>query len=145
VPGSFGPVCEHLFVTSEGHPHAVFRRALERRSVAAAWAAAAGLPQLTLADALALSLLVRDREPHRYDRVAVRWLARFCDEEAGVQLDEATLIAAHLAAFRAPAPLAAARSFAELLDAHGRRQLAQAVRRWEIELAAHAQPGRAAR
>ena len=132
-------------MTSEGHPYAVFRRALERRSVAAAWAAAAGLPQLTLADALALSLLVRDREPHRYDRVAVRWLARFCDEEAGVELDEAMLVAAHLAAVRAPAPLAAARSFAALLEARGRRQLAQAVRGWEVELAGTAQTERAAR
>jgi hypothetical protein len=43
---------------------------------------------------------VRDREPQRYGRAAVRWLARFCDEQAGVDLDEASLVAAHLAAFR---------------------------------------------
>ena len=132
-------------MTSEGHPYAVFRRALERRSVAAAWAAAAGLPHLTPADALSLSLLVRDREPHRYDRVAVRWLARFCDEQAGVELDEAMLVAAHLAAVRGPAPLAAARSLAALLEARGRRQLAQAVRGWGVELAGTAQTERAAR
>src|SRR5919201_5840649 len=125
-----------MFVTSEGHPYAIFRRALERRHVAAAWAAAAGLPQLNLADALALCLLVRDREPRRYGRVAVRWLARFCNEQPGVELDEAALVAAHLVAFRAPDPLAAARAFAELLETRGRRDLAQPVRRWEAELAA---------
>ena len=37
---------------------------------------------------------MRDREPQRYGRAAVRWLARFCDEEAGVDLDEATLVVA---------------------------------------------------
>src|SRR5207248_936103 len=128
----------HVFVTSQGHPYAVFRRALERRHVAAAWAAAAGLPQLTLADALALCLLVRDYEPHRYGRLAVRWLARFCDEQPGVELEEAALVAAHLVAFRARDPLAAARAFSELLETRGRRELAQAVRRWEAELAADA-------
>jgi hypothetical protein len=61
-----------------------------------------------------------------------------CDEQPAVELDEAALVAAHLAAFRAPAPLAAARAFAELLDARGRRESAQAVRRWEIEVAAPA-------
>jgi hypothetical protein len=125
-----------VFVTSEGHPYAVFRRALERRHVAAAWAAAAGLPQLTLADALALCLLVRDREPQRYGPLAVRWLSRFCKEQPAVELDEAALVAAHLVAFRAPKPVAAARAFAELLETRGRRELAQAVRRWEIELTA---------
>ena len=136
-----------MFVTSQGHPYAIFRRALERRHVAAAWAAASDLPQLTLADALALCLLVRDREPRRYGRVAVRWLARFCDEQEGVELDEAALVAVHLAAFRAPAPLAAARAFAELLEARGRQQLAQPVRQWQVELAnkaAAAHPTRAA-
>src|SRR5712691_1009241 len=91
------PACEHVFVTSQGHPYAIFRRALERRHVAAAWAAAADLPQLTLADALAFCFLVRDREPRRYGRLAVRWLARFCDEQAGVDMDEAALVAVHLA------------------------------------------------
>jgi hypothetical protein len=66
----------------------------------------------------------------------VRWLARFCDEQPAVELDEAALVAAHLVAFRSPEPLAPARAFAELLETRGRRELAQAVRRWEIELAA---------
>jgi hypothetical protein len=29
-------------------------------------------------------LLVRDREPHRFARVALRWHARFCAETAAV-------------------------------------------------------------
>jgi hypothetical protein len=66
----------------------------------------------------------------------VRWLARFCDEQPAVELEEAAPVAAHLVAFRAPDPHAAARAFAELLETRGRRELAQAVRRWELELAA---------
>src|SRR3954468_1934217 len=43
---------------------------LERRNVGAAWAAAAELQVVGLADALALCLLVRDREPAKF------WVSR---------------------------------------------------------------------
>jgi hypothetical protein len=39
--------------------------------------AARELDGLTLADALALTLLIADAEPARFDRPAVRWHARF--------------------------------------------------------------------
>src|SRR6266542_3390221 len=48
-------------MTSQGHSYARFRRAIERRSVAAAWATATELEQVSLADSLSLVLLVRDR------------------------------------------------------------------------------------
>ena len=48
-------------MTSQGHPCTRFRRVLERRSVILAWAAAAELGHVTLEDALALCLLVRDK------------------------------------------------------------------------------------
>jgi hypothetical protein len=41
-------------VASQGHPYAIFRRALERRSLPAAWAAAHDLGSMTLADSLEL-------------------------------------------------------------------------------------------
>jgi hypothetical protein len=72
-------------VTSQGHPYAVFRRPIERRNLVAAWAAASELQTLSLPDALALCLLVLDREPARFPRFALRWQARLCAETATVQ------------------------------------------------------------
>jgi hypothetical protein len=41
-------------MTSDGRPHAIFRRSIERRNLSGAWGAAHEMPQLSLADALAL-------------------------------------------------------------------------------------------
>jgi hypothetical protein len=128
-------------MTSQGHPYARFRRALERRNVASAWAAAAELAHVSLADALSLCLLLRDREPARYQPAALRWLGRFCLEEQGVRLDEAMLVATHLVAVAGDASLATASSLASLFESRGRRELANAVRRWEVELAAAKKAG----
>jgi hypothetical protein len=49
--------CEHMFVTSQGSPYARLRRALATGNPTIAWAAAAELPSVELADALALCLL----------------------------------------------------------------------------------------
>jgi hypothetical protein len=42
-------------VTSQGHPYAIFRRALDRRDLSAAWAAATEIPKVSLEDAGALA------------------------------------------------------------------------------------------
>jgi hypothetical protein len=58
---------EHVFVTSQGHPYARFRRAIASGNLLIAEAAARDLQQLSLADALELCLLNRG-EPERYER-----------------------------------------------------------------------------
>ena len=68
-------------MTSQGHPHAIFRRALERKVLPAAWAAAHELGRLNLADALDLVLLVAEQDPDKYPRVALRWHARTAPSE----------------------------------------------------------------
>ena len=52
--------------TSQGHPYAVFQRALKRRNVLSALAAAKDLPQLSLVDALELTVLVARKDPSRH-------------------------------------------------------------------------------
>jgi hypothetical protein len=122
-------------VTSQGHPYARFRRALESGNVVNAWAAAAELEHVSLADAFALCLLVREREPERFPSLAVRWLGRFCCEQQ-VTLHEAALVAAHLAALNGHEIEAVmrARALVELLEAHGQREIAGAGRRWLARL-----------
>ena len=45
--------------TSQGHPYAIFQRALRRRDLGAAWAAAHEVPVVSLADALTLTCYSR--------------------------------------------------------------------------------------
>jgi hypothetical protein len=46
-------------------------------------AAAAELPRVDLGDALAVCMAIRDAEPERFERAALRWLARYAVERAG--------------------------------------------------------------
>lgn len=55
-------------MTSQGSPHTRFQRALASGDPLLAWTAAAELPRLSLEDALALCLLLAERDPKRYDR-----------------------------------------------------------------------------
>jgi hypothetical protein len=61
-------------------------------------AAAHDLPQLSLADALDLTLLVARKDPARYPRLAARWLLRFLEEHPVATIEEAALAASCLAA-----------------------------------------------
>jgi hypothetical protein len=84
--------------TSQGRPHSIFRRALQRRNVVAALAAARELPQLSLEDALELTLLVARKDPCRHPRVAGRWLLRYLEEDPAATVEEAALAASALIA-----------------------------------------------
>lgn len=45
-------------------------------------AAAAELPRVDLGDALSVCMAIRDAEPERFERAALRWLARYAVEKA---------------------------------------------------------------
>src|SRR6476660_9793579 len=78
---SLGRPCANMCsVTSQGSPYARFRRALETRNPTLALTRAAELPHVSLPDALALLLLLRDRDRSRYGRAAGRWVARYLEE-----------------------------------------------------------------
>jgi hypothetical protein len=66
--------------------------------VVAAVAAARDLPQLSLLDALELTLLVARKDPPRHPRVAARWLLRYLEEHPEATIEEAALAASSLAA-----------------------------------------------
>jgi hypothetical protein len=65
--------------------------------VVAALAAARELPQLSLEDALELTLLVARKDPRRHQRVAARWLLRYLEEDPAATV-EAALAASSLIA-----------------------------------------------
>ena len=73
-------------MTSGGSPYARFKRALATGNLALVRAAAAELPAVDLADALAICLLMSARDDDRFERAAVRWLARLALERPGIGL-----------------------------------------------------------
>jgi len=81
--------CEHAFVSIKGSPYQRFRRTLETGNPLLVRAAAAELGHVSLADALAICLVLLEHEPGLYGRAAARWTARYCLEVRGVGLEEA--------------------------------------------------------
>jgi hypothetical protein len=75
--------------TSQGRPYSIFKRAIQRRNVLAAVAAAGELPHLSLLGALDLTFLVARKGPARHPRVAARWLLRFLEEHPEATIEEA--------------------------------------------------------
>jgi hypothetical protein len=87
-----------MFVTSDGSPYARFRRALETGNELVVLGAARELPQIGLDDALRICLVLRDGDPGRYERAAVRWLGRFALEARAVTIRDLRVAAAALEA-----------------------------------------------
>jgi hypothetical protein len=67
-------------MTSQGHPHARFKRAIERRALWAAEDAAREMRQLSLEDALQLVHLYAERRSPKFEKAAMRWLERYLVE-----------------------------------------------------------------
>ena len=60
--------------------------------------AARELPQIALDDALRICLVLRDGDPARYERAAVRWLGRFALEARAATIPDLRVAAAALEA-----------------------------------------------
>ena len=108
--------------TSQGHPYAIFERAMNCRNVLSALAGAKDLPQLSLADALELTVLVARKDPRRHDRVASRWLLRLLEEDPHATIDEAALAASSLVALTGVAHEEAAETLRAMSERASSRQ-----------------------
>jgi hypothetical protein len=73
-------------MTSDGTAYGRFKRALRMGNLVAVRSAAAELPQVSLDDALAVVLLMDEHDDERYERAAVRWLARLVSERPAIGL-----------------------------------------------------------
>src|SRR4051812_9980575 len=91
-------------MTSQGSPHARFRRALDTENLLLARACAAELPHVPLPDAPRLcALMAREHDPAT-ERALVRWLGRLCLETQSLTLAEASAACSALIALRAQRP-----------------------------------------
>jgi hypothetical protein len=71
---------------------------MARGNVLSALAATRDLPQLSLVDALELTVVVARKDPRRHPRVAALWLLRLLEEQPNVTIEEAALAAPSLVA-----------------------------------------------
>ena len=101
-------------MTAQGHPRAIFTRAIERGNLVAAEASAREVGNLTLEEALRLLFLYAEKDPIRYDRAALRWLSRYVRDGKAVTLLKAQLAASALADLRSGDGQHAARLLMEL-------------------------------
>ena len=67
-------------MTAQGHPRAIFKRAIERGNLVVAEMAAREAGNLTLSEALGLVCLYAVAQDAKFERAAVRWLGRFIEE-----------------------------------------------------------------
>ena len=86
-----GPVAT---MTAQGHPHAIFKRAVEHGNLLVAETVLRSeIPRPSLGDLLELTALIAVKDPKRHARVAARWLQRWLDAR-----DDATIYEVALAA-----------------------------------------------
>jgi hypothetical protein len=69
-------------VTAQGHPRAIFSRAVERGDLVVAEATAREVGKLNLEEALKLVFLYAEKDQIKFERAALRWLARYITEGA---------------------------------------------------------------
>jgi hypothetical protein len=100
-------------VTAQGHPRAIFKRAIERGNLVIAEATAREIGRLTLDEALLLVFLYAEKEPIKFERAALRWLARYVTEGKAVSLLKAQLALSALSELRTGEREAAAKLLAE--------------------------------
>jgi hypothetical protein len=81
-------------MTSQGTAHGRFQRAIRDRNLRRATMAAHELETVSLAEALALTLLTAEVRDDRWPRAAAHWLGRFIVESPAMTIGEAGLAAA---------------------------------------------------
>ena len=117
-------------MTSDGHAVTRLRRALERGTANQIRAIVAELPRpVGLEDALAICLVLLDREPETYPRAAARWASRFAIERR-LTLTDTQLALSALAALPGESARAGAEALIELADRYRLQRVDQLLSAW---------------
>jgi hypothetical protein len=85
-------------LTTQGHPRAIFRRAIENGNLQGAEMAAREMGRVPFSESLTLTALVVQKDPARRSRYVLRWLRRLLEEDECLTIDEAALAVSALAA-----------------------------------------------
>lgn len=101
-------------MTAQGHPRAIFSRAIEHGNLVVAEQVAREVTNLTLEEALRLLFLYAEKDPARYEKAALRWLSMYLSKGKAVTLLKVQLAVSALAELRAGERQHAARLLTEL-------------------------------
>jgi hypothetical protein len=83
----------------QGHPRAIFQRAIEHGNLLVAEATLrTEIPRPTLSDLLELTALIASKQPQRFSRVAARWLLKYLETLDDATIYDAAFIASNLQA-----------------------------------------------
>ena len=104
-------------MTAQGHPRAIYQRAIDRGNLAVAETILRELGRPSLVELLELTALIAQKDPGRHGRVATRWLQRYLDERGDATIDEAILIAAALQELAGHSHRAALTALRDMADA----------------------------
>jgi hypothetical protein len=115
-------------VTSQGTAQGRFQRAIDAGNLWAAETAARELGRLPLGSALALTALIAEVAPQRFERAAVRWHGRFVLEVPGLSIAESQLALGAVASLRGGDRSTAVWVLGELGGAHGAQNVTLGVR-----------------
>ena len=102
-------------MTAQGHPRAIFSRAIENGNLVVAEQVAREVPNLTLEEALRLLFLYAEKDPARYEKAALRWLARYLRDGKDVTLLKVQLASSAVAELRAGERAHAAKLLSEFV------------------------------
>jgi hypothetical protein len=95
--------------------------------VVAAVAAARELPQISLLDALELTMLIARKDSSRYPRVATRWLQRLLEDDPDLTIERASLAASCLIALPGAGYREASQTLQAMAERATRRRREQGV------------------
>jgi hypothetical protein len=119
VPGAVRPQ-EGGLLTAQGHPRAIYQRAIERGNLLVAETTLRELGRPTLGELLELTILIAFKDPRRYPRVSARWLVRYLEAHGEATIDDATFAVAFLEALAGPNNLHAVTALRDMASS-GRR------------------------
>ncbi len=115
-------------MTAQGHPRAIFRRAVERGNLLVAETTLrAEIPRPTLVDLLELTALIAVKEPRRHARVSARWLQRWLQARDHATIDEVAHVVGALVALGGNGHDAAYTALMDVAETASRRPVSPGV------------------
>jgi len=107
-------------MTAQGHPRAIFRRALERGNLLIAETTAREIGRMGLDERLELTALICLKQPERGRRVAAAWLHRWLEETPGTTIEDAAFVASLLSSLGTRRHAMALGALLEMVETRGR-------------------------
>ncbi len=118
-----------MFVTAAGSPRSRLLRAIERGNLELVRLTAVECERIELEDALRILLLIRDQDPDRYERAAVRWSGRLLASRPALGFSRAAEVLENVEDLVSPAGSVAAARLALVMRACGEPRLAEVLER----------------